>query len=43
MASEGVEKFSRLQKRNGGERNQTFAAVIANHPFTNALSELSPR
>jgi hypothetical protein len=24
-------------KANGGERNQTLAAVIANHPFTNAF------
>jgi len=24
---------------NGGECNQTFAAVIANHPFTNAFVE----
>ncbi len=31
---------SRLKgKRNGGERNQTLAAVIANHPFTNAFVE----
>ncbi|MGC3959548.1 MAG: hypothetical protein QM813_16860 [Verrucomicrobiota bacterium] len=28
-----------LGKRNGGERNQTLTAVIANHPFTNAFVE----
>jgi hypothetical protein len=27
------------KKLNGGERNQTLAAVIANHPFTNAFVE----
>jgi hypothetical protein len=27
------------RKGNGGERNQTLAAVIANHPFTNAFAE----
>jgi len=35
---------SRLRgKRNGGERNQTLAAVIANHPFTNAFVEAFPQ
>jgi hypothetical protein len=28
-------------KANGGERNQTLAAVIANHPFTNAFVRTS--
>jgi hypothetical protein len=36
---EVVSRFEQSAKGNGGERNQTLAAVIANHPFTNAFVE----
>jgi hypothetical protein len=39
LASKGDPLVRTCEKRNGGERNQTFAAVIANHPFTNAFVE----
>jgi hypothetical protein len=39
LGSKFTAEIGAPRKRNGGERNQTLAAVIANHPFTNAFAE----